>query len=142
MHINVPDYDFVELCPFCKTNHELHFEEDKTEDQEDEQDNGHTYAYHVRCAICGCKGRNSYAIGWCESPEAALSAWNDRGVEIRRNYAIEPFGPDGQFALYSGRITPAHGSKLCTLYDFSRDKREGAKLRALLVDLLNEASND
>lgn len=140
MLINVSEHKYVGPCPFCRTNDDLYFGEDKSEGQEDEEDNGHTYAYHVRCGRCGCKGRNRYAIGWCESHEAALQAWNDRGVEIHRNYAIEPFGPTGQFALYSNRISPEHGFRLCTMYDFGNDNRKATQLRALLVDLLNEAS--
>lgn len=64
-------------CPFCKKNDALTVEPDRDKD-------GRVYAYHVHCHHCGCNGRNRYPIGWCESPEAAVEAWEDC-VTVKNN---------------------------------------------------------
>ncbi len=58
-------------CPFCNRN-DLLVLPDKSEDDQ------RIYAYHVFCRDCHCHGRNHYRIGWCETPESAMEAWNDR----------------------------------------------------------------
>jgi hypothetical protein len=60
-------------CPFCHKSDALTVEPDC--DEEDSR----IYAYHVHCHHCGCNGRNVYLIGLCETHEAAIEAWNDRG---------------------------------------------------------------
>ena len=59
-------------CPFCDRS-DLIVHEDVSEDEPKR-----VYAYHVFCRDCHCHGRNNYRIGWCESPSAAIEAWNDR----------------------------------------------------------------
>ena len=61
-------------CPFCHKNDALLISPDYSEEKPRK-----IYAYHVHCHHCGCNGRNMYAIGWCETPEAAIEAWQDRG---------------------------------------------------------------
>lgn len=122
-------------CPFCKTNQSLYIGEDKSEDDDEDP---RTFAYHVGCGICGAKGRNRYPIGWCETPEQAVEAWNDRGEPmLSQDYHLEPLGPEGQFALYNGR-TPRHpGQRLCLMYDFGYNRVEAHRFRTHLVELLN-----
>jgi Lar family restriction alleviation protein len=64
-------------CPFCGRN-DLVIREDKSEDG----DSTITYAYYVFCRDCHCHGRNNYPIGWCESEQAAIEAWNDRFIPV------------------------------------------------------------
>ncbi len=59
-------------CPFCK-GRDLSVRPDFSEDEP-----ARIYAYHVFCCDCHARGRNHYRIGWCETPESARQAWNDR----------------------------------------------------------------
>ena len=123
-------------CPFCGKGDALTIEKDVGEE-------GDVYAYHVECGHCGCHGRNNYPIGWCESEQEAVEAWNHRGsirpelffsANQAEKYSIEKHGPDGQYALYFGRDMNHHGARLCNLYDF--DRNENAT-REAIVDALN-----
>lgn len=62
-------------CPFCGRN-DLIIHPDYSEDD------GRIYAYHVFCRDCHAHGRNNYPIGWCESEDAAVEAWNDREIDL------------------------------------------------------------
>jgi Lar family restriction alleviation protein len=67
-------------CPFCGGK-DLVIREDKSGDEpEDDPTDQRTYAYHVFCRGCHAHGRNNYPIGWCESEQAAIEAWNDRFI--------------------------------------------------------------
>lgn len=78
-------------CPFCKGT-DLVVLPDKSEDEPTR-----IYAYHVMCRDCHCHGRNHYPIGWCETKEAAIEAWNDRRLrrKSRRSSSLHPT-PDQQ----------------------------------------------
>lgn len=133
MHHDEETLKNAEPCPFCRTNQSLHIGEDKSEEDQ------RTYAYHVYCGICGAKGRNHYPIGWCESPEQAIEAWNDRGQPtLHQDYHLEPLGPDGQFALYNGKTPRNPGRRLCLMYDFGYNLVEAHKFRVHLLELLNK----
>jgi Lar family restriction alleviation protein len=58
-------------CPFCAGN-DLSIRQDMT------ADGSFPYAMYVFCHTCHARGRNHYKIGWCETEEAAVEAWNDR----------------------------------------------------------------
>ena len=34
--------------------------------------------YYVHCRDCLCEGRKTHKIGWVESAQEAINAWNDR----------------------------------------------------------------
>lgn len=125
-------------CPFCGNTDKLNVYPDKAEDDDDR-----IYAYHIHCEVCGCNGRNTYPIGWCETPEAAWEAWDHRGSvrpqiafasTMFEKYSIEPHGPSGQYVLHFGRNATFHGLNLCTLYDFDRN---GEATRKAIVEALN-----
>jgi Lar family restriction alleviation protein len=61
-------------CPFCGGT-DLIVDTDYARD-----DDIRAYAYHIFCNDCHATGRNQYPIGWCESEEMAIEAWNDRFV--------------------------------------------------------------
>jgi len=59
-------------CPFC-CGSDLTVQKDFSED-----DPTQWISMHVFCRGCYARGRNHYRIGWCESEQAAVEAWNDR----------------------------------------------------------------
>lgn len=63
----------LKYCPFCRRNDMLTIETDIS------SEDGRLYAYHVLCRNCGCRGRNRFRIGWCETRLSAIEAWQDRG---------------------------------------------------------------
>lgn len=129
--------DNLVFCPFCGQK-DLSIIPDISEDEEKR-----IYAYHVYCNTCGCTGRNHYPIGWCETEEEAIEAWNHRGsikpeyLHCSNNYesySIEEYGPWGPYALYFGKNTHSKGTRLCNLYDFTNN---GFILRKTIVNMLN-----
>lgn len=127
-------------CPFCYKDDQLSVDVDRDEDE------GRVYAYHVHCGHCGCRGRNNWPIGWCETPEQAWEAWDYRGsvrMEMMpaagpgNQFSIEQHGPGGQYALYIGRDNFHHGMRLCNLYDFG--KNDNATRKAIVEALNNNA---
>jgi hypothetical protein len=63
----------IDPCPLCGNKKDLIVLPDFSEDEPTR-----IYAYHVFCQHCHTHGRNCYPIGWCESEQAAIEAWNDR----------------------------------------------------------------
>jgi hypothetical protein len=75
-------------CPFCGKNDALEVLPDSHDNDTPAFNSHFVYAYHVHCHHCGCNGRNNYPIGWCETEEAAIEAWNHRG-SIRPEFLTE-----------------------------------------------------
>lgn len=61
-------------CPFCGGT-DLEIRPEVSED-----DSTHVCTFHVFCQDCHARGRNNYPIGWCETVQQAIEAWNDRFV--------------------------------------------------------------
>ncbi len=63
-------------CPFCGNEKDFKIVPEYAED-----DPTWIVTYHVYCKWCHARGRNCYPIGWCESEQAAIEAWNDRTID-------------------------------------------------------------
>lgn len=134
-------------CPFCGTNDDLKVRPDFSEDEPEK-----IIAYHVECGICGCKGRNAYPIGWCETEESAIRAWEHRGSIRPVNalpsassilkFSFEPHGPAGQYALYHGRTPDREGRKICNLYDFSFNVGNGSTSKEIMKEIVDALNNN
>lgn len=64
--------DGMKPCPFCGKDDDLSVRDMVNVIE------GDTYARAVICGHCFCVGRHVYPIGWTESDEEAIEAWNDR----------------------------------------------------------------
>lgn len=64
-------------CPFCGGD-DLKLHEDFSEDEP-----RRAYAWHVFCQNCHCHGRNNFPIGWAETQDEAVTAWNRRTLTRR-----------------------------------------------------------
>ena len=54
-------------------------------------------------------------------------------------WTIEPHGPEGTYALYSGRDDQHHGLRLCNLSDFDADMERTCRLITAIPELLAAA---
>lgn len=123
-------------CPFCKQS-VLTILPNKSEDD------GFIYAYHVYCKTCGTSGRNRHPIGWCETPESAAEAWNDRGEpEVVSAYSIKPHLSNGEYAIFKGEQSHSAGRPICVLSGFLPNQRDADVFVRFFEDAINVANNN